>query len=570
MRISAQRLGVDIPSYLNRRRLKLVAVALMILAVIGVAVWSIDRLARARATQSAQEAARNETKIITASLQSELDKFSLVPLVLAEDPQVAGVVAGTNDDVAALNLRLEELARQTDAAVIYVMDSDGVTLASSNWSLPTSFVGSDYSFRRYFQDAIQSRSATQFALGTVSRKPGLYIAQRVSVGGRPLGVVAVKVEFDKLEASWRAATSGVFVTDREGVVLLTSREDWRFRTTSVRAAARDHALDLQQFGLATLRPLELGSGAEAGGAAVAESLIDTQQPIAPEGWSLHLLVDPKPRIDAAVATGRFYLLLAIAAFVTLAGLGLLMRRRRDARAEAELAERTRNLREHLNQANRLATLGQISAGVGHEISQPVAAVRVFAESGGRLLSGGRTQEAGENFKRIVDLTERIGRITSELHRFARRDAAEPQTFHIGEAIEGALLLLRDRIERLHASVALPSPGACEVMVRAEPVRLEQVLVNLLQNALDAAGGSGRIDLTIESDADFCYLGVKDDGPGLDDAARERLFQPFATTKPGGLGLGLVISRDIMRGLGGDLVLTQVEGGAGFTMRIPRA
>lgn len=549
---------------------KLVALTVTALALLGTAVWSIDRLTRMRALASTQEDARNEAMIIATSLQAELDKFSLVPLVLAEDPQVSSLLAGARGEPGALNRRLEYLARQTNAAVIYLMDEEGLTRAASNWNLPTTFVGSNYSFRRYFQDAMQAGSATQFALGTVSREPGLYIAQRVVADGRPLGVVAVKVEFDALEANWRAATNGVFVTDGDGVVLLASNEDWRFRVTDPQlAAARDRALDRQQFGVDALEPLDL-DGRAGIGRAIAAPLFDTEQPIALDDWTLHLLADPGPRIDAAVANGRFYVLLATALAGVLMALGLYMRRRRKLLEEALLAERTRALREELNQANRLATLGQVSAGVGHEISQPVAAVRVFAENGERLLSGGRTAEAGKNFRQIVELTERIGRITSELRRFARRDASEPRTFPLAEAIDGALLLLRDRVERSGVALVTPPPAECTVQVRAEPVRLEQVLVNLLQNALDAAGRGGRIELSVVSEAEFCHLSVTDNGPGLSPEAEERLFQPFATTKPDGLGLGLVISRGIMRALGGDLSLRANDGGTEFTMRIPRA
>ena len=549
---------------------KMAALVALAIVVLGAAVWSIDRLARTRALASAQEDASNEAMIIATSLQAELDKFSLVPLVLAEDPQVNSLLSGAPEQRDALNTRLEDLARQTNAAVIYLMDESGQTQAASNWNLPTSFVGSNYSFRRYFQEAIETGSATQFALGTVSREPGLYIAQRVVADGQPIGVVAVKVEFDALEANWRAATHGVFVTDRAGVVLLTSNEDWRFRTTEpARAATRDRTLDRQQFGVEALQPLDLGTRSGTGGT-IAAPLFDTEQPIALDGWTLHLLADPRPRIDAAVANGRFYVLLAVALAGVLLALGLYLRRRREMMAEALLSERTRTLSEQLNQANRLATLGQVSAGVGHEISQPVAAVRVFAENGERLLSAGRTEEARGNFNQIIELTERIGRITSELRRFARRDAAEPRNFPLENAIDGALLLLRDRVARSGATLATPLAEDCAMEVRAEPVRLEQVLVNLLQNALDAAGPGGRIELSVVSDARFCRLSVKDDGPGLSPEAKERLFQPFATTKSDGLGLGLVISRGIMRSLGGDLSLGTGDEGADFILRIPRA
>mgnify|MGYP003577204289 CR=1 FL=1 len=549
---------------------RLIGVGLLTAALLAASLWSIERFAKSRAMTAAQHTGRNEAKIIAASLQSELEKFSLVPLVLARDPQVRDLLIGSSAEATSLNRRLEELAGQTDAAAIYLMNRDGLALAASNWRLKTSFVGSNYSFRRYFSDALSNGSATQFALGTVSGKPGLYIAQRAMSAGRPIGVVAVKVEFDELEANWRAATQGVYVTDKDGVVLLASDPAWRFRSTDPkRAEGRDRALDRRQFGIEALRPLDVGAGG-AGGRPVAAPLLDTEQPVALGGWTLHLLVDPAPRIVAAVANARLYLLSALLIIGILLAAAFFMRRRRELRAEAVLGERTRMLREQLNQANRLATLGQVSAGVGHEINQPVAATRLFAESGERLLNDGRIQEAGVNFRRIVEMSDRIGRITTELRRFARRDASEPQAFPLAEAIDGALLLLRDRVDRLGVAILGPSEDDARVLVRAEPVRLEQVLVNLMQNALDATGKGGRIELSLEIEDDYCCLSVTDDGPGFHPDVQERMFQPFATTKPDGLGLGLVISRDIMRGLGGDLTVGAGVGRAAFVMRIPRA
>jgi two-component system C4-dicarboxylate transport sensor histidine kinase DctB len=549
---------------------RLIGLAVLLATLLGIATLSIERFVRSRSIVAAQQAARDDARLISASLHSELEKFSLVPLVLARDPQVRSLLAGSGAEADPLDRRLEELASQTDAAAIYLMNSDGLTLAASNWRLDTSFVGSNYNFRPYFTGAFRNGSATQFALGTVSRKPGLYIAQRVMADGKPIGVVAVKVEFDEIEANWRAATEGVFVTDRDGIVLLASNPDWRFHSTIPGSEqGRDRTLDRNQFGTEALRPLEQVTGGVAGNP-VAAPLLDTQQKIKLGGWTLHLLVNPTHRIDAAVANARFYLLLSLAIAGFLGAAALWVRRRREHRAQAAIDEKTQTLREQLNQANRLATLGQVSAGVGHEISQPLAAARVFAETGERLLADGRVDEAGANFRRIVELSDRIGRITTELRRFSRRDVTEPQTFPVGEAIDGALLLLRDRVQRLRATVQTPSDRDMGVLVRAEPVRLEQVLVNLLQNALDAAGESGTIDLSLEVGEKMCCLYVADDGPGLDPALRERLFQPFATTKPDGLGLGLVISRDIMRALGGDLTLEAADRKAAFLMRIPRA
>jgi two-component system C4-dicarboxylate transport sensor histidine kinase DctB len=298
-------------------------------------------------------------------------------------------------------------------------------------------------------------------------------------------------------------------------------------------------------------------------------LLDAQQPIAFDGWVLHLMVDPSPRVEAAIANGRLMLFGTMTLLLALFAAWLYLRRQRKISADAILAERTRTLREQLTQANRLATLGQVSAGVAHEISQPVAAARVFAENGKKLISAGQTNTAVLNFTKIVELTERIGRITEELRRFSRKQVSEPKAMDVNRAIDGALLLLRDRIDSLGVEIAMPDAADTAVTVQAEHVRLEQVLVNLLQNALDAVGRHGRITITLETDKTRCLLTVCDNGPGIDTTQFSQLFQPFATTKQDGLGLGLVISRDIMRDLGGDLTAISSETGACFSMQIPR-
>lgn len=544
--------------------------ALVLAVLAAMAFLLVDRTMREQALLEEQAAARDNGAILAASLRSELDKFSLLPLTLAEDPQVASLLGGASAEAGSLDRRLEALANRSGAAAIYLMDADGLTLAASNWNRPDSFVGSDYSFRRYFHAALQAGTSTQFALGTVSRKPGLYIASRVGPSDAPLGVVAVKVEFDATEAAWRESTNGVYVTDANGVVLLASNEDYRFRLAEgANPAARDTQQDEIQFGIAELEPLAIEL--ERGSSEVFEMpLLDTEQPLTPDGWVLHVLADPGPRVAAALATGRLVLVLALATLALLGLAGWLVRRHRLAQEEALVAERTRTLREQLTQANRLATLGQISAGVNHEIGQPVAALRVQAETGEKLLASGRLDAATENFRQIVSLADRIGLITGELRRFSRRQPGESRAVPIGEVIDGALLLLHDRLQSSGCEITLPEEGLRATIVKAEHVRLEQVLVNLLQNALDATSSKGSIVIAVEADAELLRLHVIDHGCGIPAVIRTQLFQPFATSKGQGLGLGLVISREIMRDMGGDLVFDADCDGTCFVMLVPRA
>lgn len=553
------------PSSVRGRRYLIGIIAIGILLIAALALLAIDRTTRATALDEAKRAAQNEAAILAAGLESELDKFSLVPLVLARDPQVQLLMAGDTAQQDGLNQRLQQIAEQTGAAVIYLMNRDGLTLAASNWNRPDSFVRSVYGFRRYFRDAKTSGVATEFALGTVSRRPGLYIARRVDRPSGIVGVVAIKVEFNSLETSWAKATTGVYVTDRDGVILVTSNPAWRFSTNRVVApGSRDAQQDLRQFGKAALArfdPKTVRAGLQT------PALIESRRAVAPLEWDLHLLSDPSTSLAAAKANGRLLFLLLLVLAITLAGLAAFVIRRRQARAEALLDERTGRLRDQLQQANRLATLGQITAGVGHEVRQPVAAIRILAENGERLGARGAHDEAAKNFPRIVALTDRIGTITDELRTFSRRGDRAPRQVPLRQVIDGALLLLRDRVAQLDIDLVVPPDPALDLIVRGEHVALEQVLVNLLQNAFDAAGPKGKVAIDIAESGHFRHLSVTDNGPGITTNQRANLFQPFATTKPDGLGLGLVISQDIMRRLGGDLVEQQMAKGARFTMAI---
>ncbi len=542
-------------------------VALGLLAALAMLV--LDRVVRVSALAETRAEATSQASIMAAGLESELNKFSLVPRVLAVDPEVAELLGGQGGESAVLNRRLAALAGQTKASAIYLMDARGTTLAASNWDRAESFIGSNYGFRDYFRGAFKDGTASEFALGTVSRRPGLYLAERVGPASAPRGVVAVKVEFDSLEAKWRDAEDGVFVTDADGIVLLASDPAWRFRAADnhgSRKPARNPARDAMRFGLAELKPFVLPGGT----AGSPVRMIEKIQPIAPTGWELHLLADPEPRLSVALANGRLAGVIVLALLGVAGAGGYLWWRQRQARSAAEIAAQTATLREQLQQANRLAALGQVTAGLGHEIRQPLAAMRVYAENGERLLAADRPAEAAVNFDKIAKLAGRIGEITAEQLHFSRRSAGEPRDIRLAEVIDGSLLLLRDQIRNKGLTLQRPAADLAATTVRARHVQLEQVLVNLLQNAAQACEPGGQIVLAITASPQTTCLSVTDDGPGVSAEVRDTLFQPFVTAKSDGIGLGLAIARDIMRQLGGDLVHKHTAVGACFIMEIPAA
>jgi two-component system C4-dicarboxylate transport sensor histidine kinase DctB len=589
-------------------------------AVIGVtlsliAAWTAGHIASLGAVAVLQREAASSAALHAAVLRSELEKHRSLPFVLAEDPDVRTLLeAGTPGRAAQLNGKLEGLSARTRAAVIYVMDRRGLTIAASNFRLPATFVGSNYSFRPYFTNALRDGSAEYFALGTVSRRPGLFLARRVEGAQGPLGVVAVKVELDSLEAEWRLSGSPTLVSDRNGVVLITSNPEWRFRTVrplSPQVRARLKAG--QQFGAAALSLLPLRPLGRDGlvseislGEDRPPSYVQASAPASAPGWTLQLLKPSDTAVRAAVLPAQFITMLI--AGLCVAGVAAVLRRserqaiqaaqRERARAELEarVKERTGQLREandrlvveiderrraealqhalqdDLVQASKLAVLGQIAAGVAHEINQPVAAIRTYAENAAILVDRAQPQLAKDNLALIASLTDRIGGITDELRAFSRKTTRETYPVVLEEAIAGALRLMGPRLRQ--QSVRLTrDPLVAELRVRAERNRLEQVLVNLLQNAIEAL--SGRPDPTIHLDVaagdETVAVTVSDNGPGLDSTTAAELFTPFVTTKANGLGLGLVISRDIMTEFGGELSVGDPgDAGAAFVLTLRRS
>lgn len=575
------------------------------------AMTTAAEFARRDAMLELTRQAEADAALHAAVLRSELEKQRSVPVVLAQDPDVSALLADPTASADLVSSKLEGLATQMRAAAIYVLDTRGLARAASNWREPTSFVGSNYAFRPYFRGALTSGAAEFFALGTVSGRPGLYLARRIGPAEAPIGVVVVKVEFEALEAEWRQTEEPAFVTDARGVVLVTSEPDWRFRRNrDLTPAEREAILEDQTLRGRALDPLpfrgeagdvvRIASGPGAGEWILAVTATDTP------GWTLYLLDPVERAIVVATANARAIAFLGITLLATAGGVLLRRRQQAHARARAEDAaraelerridERTSELREtnsrlrseiderrraeasrealreELMQASRLATLGQIAAGVAHEINQPVAAIRMHSENAAAHLDRGDEDAARRNLGHVPRLTERIGAITDQLRAFSRKGGRSITAASPARAVEGALLLIGHRL-RAHG-VVLELVGLETLSVKADPIRLEQVIVNLLQNAFEALIEAGTpepaIRIAASRDGDRVEIAISDNGPGIDPAIAATLFTPFVTTKPNGLGLGLVICRDIVAALGGELGLKPTATGTTFVILLEAA
>lgn len=551
--------------------------------------------------------AEGTLQLASTALEGYLDRFERLPPLLAVQPEILAL-AGAPDNpgrVDDANLFLRGVTTLLGASDIYYMDMDGLTRAASNFDTETSFVGGNFAFRPYFTDALASGAGRFYALGTTSLKRGYYYGAPVRLGGETAGVLVVKVDVDSIEASWGGQDYRVITLDPDGVVFLSSEPAWLFSRTRPLTPDGETALAAtRRYADETPSAFPLASDETQGrlrlwrvdGARGTDEYAVVSQPMQGAGWTLSVLQDTAPaRRQALTVTAGAVLAFGLIAMALAA---LLQRRARlrdrlvmqaaaQAQLEARVAERTRELAEvnralgsevaerrqaeenlrraqdDLVQAAKLAALGQMSAALGHEVNQPLGALRNYAENAATLLDRGRAPEARAAIDRILSMADRMGAIARRLHTFGRRPGQRLQPVDVFEAVEAAREIAGARLKQTGAALAVDLPEDLP-RVTAGPVRMQQVLVNLLTNAADAVAGreDRRIRLSARVEGGSVALVVEDTGHGVAPEIAARIFDPFFSTKGvgNGLGLGLSISYNILKDFGGDLSL--VEGGLG--------
>jgi two-component system, LuxR family, sensor kinase FixL len=241
----------------------------------------------------------------------------------------------------------------------------------------------------------------------------------------------------------------------------------------------------------------------------------------------------------------------------------------------ERQERERRLHEvqaELIHMSRLAELGQMVSAMAHEVNQPLTAIHNYLQAGQHLVASGETAKAQALFARAIEQSERANAIIRRLRTFVRKGDTVRQRENLGKIVEeaAALSLVDQRAHRVQVDLRL-DPTANWVLV--DKVQVQQVLFNLMRNAIEAMAGEERRELVVTGapgGPGMVEIAVADTGPGLADVVRQRLFQPFITTKPGGLGVGLSICRSIVEAHGGGLTARDNPGGGTvFCFTLPR-
>jgi len=597
-------------SFASPRLLRLLVLGLVLSTVLGLA--ALPRVERYFLTQAAlhEEAV---LRLTTEALRGALSRTEVLPGLLAERPILTRILRDPDNQglLPYANEQLRQTALRLDVADIWVMDADGLTVAASNYRRDTSFVGRRFDYRPYFIDAMTEGRGRFHALGTTSGQRGYYFAAPVLDGTEIVGVVAVKILLEEFEATWREGDNSVVVTDPSNVIFLSDRRDWHFaslgpipdRALEMITQTRQYPLDRLNLLEAERTPLSPGHDIlTVRGDGRAEEFVTNTGLIASAGWRVILLTPTRPAILQARQTVALAVLGLL--FAGLVAVLFLQRRarlverldqqrrhreqleRRVAERTADLnsanaqlvqeveerkatADRLRRTQTELVQAGKLAALGQMSAALSHEFNQPLAAVKAYADNAVTFLDRDRPEDARKNIGLISQMADRMAAISKHLRNFARRPQDKIGPVPLLDVLDDALELMAPKLNAVAAELRYDRPQE-DILVMGGRVRLQQVLVNLLSNALDAMETQGTpvVEVSIRTEGQRRMVDVRDHGSGLSDDALAQLFDPFFTTKsPGkGLGLGLSISYNIVRDFGGTLAArNHPAGGAVFTV-----
>lgn len=556
---------------------KLVAVA-MILVAVGV-VLVTNRWLSERFTETTRNRAELRLALYTGNLTSELQRTSVVPLLLSGDPAISSAL--TKRDYSGTTLRLMQVQSEIGVASILLLDQSGRTVGATNRNLLGKSLGSE----PLFVDALRS-GETVFA--ATPRDGGGFdftYSRVVIIDGKVAGVIVVAADLMKYERAWAGLQDAVLVTDSGGIVILATDPRWR-------GVSLDQALEAREAPSALNRALQGATDwaqnppdAYVSGKGVLRT--DARVPF--RGWRMVAFTtydSVRERVNGILA-------LEIMGFAILAALTFYMMSRQawsqnmsfrresaelrllNARLQRAVADREKVQKDlavaelTLAQSSKLAALGEMSAAVSHELNQPLAAMKTYLAGARLLLQRKRPEEALSSFQRIDDLIERMGAITRQLKSYARKGGEAFEPVDVRACLSSALSMMEPQLKLRVVKITRTLPRS-PVMVMADRLRLEQVIINLLRNALDATKDRAKpqIDLILSAGVS-ATLSVGDNGHGIADL--ENLFEPFYTTKkPGeGVGLGLAISSGIVTDLGGRLTARNAEGGgAVFEVQLP--
>lgn len=523
-----------------------------------------------------------------STLVNALERYQFLPFILSKDPFV--IAGTTNQDLSGLNQRLKAFAKQEGLEAIYLMNKEGVTVAASNFDQSLNFIGQNYSFRPYFKAALEGLEGTFFGIGATTSRPGYFIARPVYLQKEVTGVVAIKIGLTALQETWRKSGENVFVSNKQGVIVLSSNQELLYKTLNpLDETSRDKILAGKQF---LNQPLSaLGWNIEGKNEVIlnGKALMHVSSPVSKRAWRLHYLTTEdrvQERALFVVIIGAIAVSVWMTIFATIRSKRIRIAleasqkdrqllQKANTNLEQEIVERRmaeerlQKAQEDLAQASKLAALGQLSASVTHELGQPIAAMRNYLVA---YEFESELEDQSTTIERLNAIVLRMENITKQLRFFAEPGNNQLEEIDLRDIYKGARDIIAHNISASGVDLKVHISDK-PIFIEGNRLRLEQVLINLLSNSILAMENSAVKEITIymEEANENAILAVKDTGCGIANRTIEDLQEPFHTTRESGkgMGLGLAISAAIIKEHHGKIEVENNENcGASFSLLLP--
>jgi two-component system C4-dicarboxylate transport sensor histidine kinase DctB len=578
------------------QRLTKAHVGIFFIVSVIIALWLHQVIVESH-TNDLRVTADERVGLYQNSLNNELKRFGFLPFVIARDKQL---IEWSFNQPKQANLALESIVGASGTDYLYIQDKTGTTLSSSNWRSDLSFVGKNYGFRPYFKDGIAGVNGYFFGIGATTKLPGFYISTPVRDKENIVAVATTKVDLRPIEKTWTDAGEKIFVTNGDGVVILSSLNEWKYHALLPLNSQQLQRIDNQkQFADLLIGPLLENSQVPDDEIKInGISYLHQAVEINDVSWRMHYLTPTEEVTQLAIITWAKIASITLGLIATLLLLRLLQSRWRLVISQNE-SEELRGLNKTLKteiihrqkveemllvaqqgikRSSKLAAMGQLSASIIHELGQPLSAMKTYIASS--QLPNKQNQIDINHVKTILPklegLVDKMAEISQQLKFFTRSGENELSLIDVRHALNQALTITHLDLEDEGVEIEI----FCEnvpYLIMGGQVRMEQVFINLINNARVAMTHCGTKKITVRINAKEeegqIIVKVKDVGEGMSKDTLHALFDPFYTTKPSGvsLGLGLTISTNIIHEFHGSLTaMNNTDKGACFIITLPMA
>lgn len=591
--------------YLIKTPVVLCAVILMLLMI-----WSGGYISWKMGIAQLHQNSQQQLEQFISHLDARLARFQFIPQLISKNTILVELLKhpGSNPRIDLVNHFLEEVNNIIGASDTYLMNSQGLTLAASNWQKERTFNKKNFNFRPYFIDAMKGKLGRYFALGSTSGKRGYYFAYPIIYAAENLGVIVVKMDLSNIELNWSNRKVQFIVSDLEGITFITTQPEWLYHgikplsaetLQQIHLSQRYNGIDIKNLNTNTLNVISDNSSIirindNTKGKSNNE-YFTLQKNMSHAGWNVMILAPLNElRQNRLIVTIVLSLLVILSLLISFLIWQRFKRRQErehfqqeaQKQLEHQVVVRTRDLsheiderkqtekilrdtQDELIQTAKLAVLGQMSASISHELNNPLAAIHSYSDNARKFLNMNKLTQVDDNLCRIVQLTKRMSKISSQLKFFSRKSNQNMEVVSIQKVIQSAIDIVSHKYKNSSSVINIQS-HVSGLKARADIIQLEQILINLINNAMQAIEGQehGEVIIHIEQDNQWALIHVDDNGSGIELKNIEKIFDPFFTTKKSGLGLGLSISARIMNIMNGKLSACNLPaGGARFTISL---